>query len=159
MSGSGSFLAWSSLKTEEWEMAGSLYERLGGIDAITAVVHDFRDRVAGDARINQKFARTDLGRLTKMLIDQVCEATGGPCKYTGRSMKEAHAGMKVTTGEFSALVDDLVATLNKFKVGKGEEDELLGVLGPLMPEIVEVKSDEVGTPLPSTFQAAPALMK
>jgi hemoglobin len=129
------------------------------IDAITAVVHDFRDRVAGDARINQKFARTDLGRLTKMLIDQVCEATGGPCKYTGRSMKEAHAGMKVTTGEFSALVDDLVATLNKFKVGKGEEDELLGVLGPLMPEIVEVKSDEVGTPLPSTFQAAPALMK
>ena len=94
-----------------------------------------------------------------MLIDQVCEATGGPCKYTGRSMKEAHAGMKVTTGEFSALVDDLVATLNKFKVGKGEEDELLGVLGPLMPEIVEVKSDEVGTPLPSTFQAAPALMK
>jgi hemoglobin len=140
-------------------MAGSLYERLGGMDSITAVVNDFRDRVAGDARINQKFARTDLGRLTKMLIDQVCEATGGPFKYTGRSMKEAHAGMNVTTGEFSALVDDLVATLNHFKVGKTEQDELLGVLGPLKPEIVEVDSDQVGTSLPSGYQPAPALMK
>jgi hemoglobin len=140
-------------------MAGSLYERLGGMDSITAVVNDFRDRVAGDARINQKFARTDLGRLTKMLIDQVCEATGGPCKYTGRSMKEAHAGMNVTTGEFSALVDDLVATLNHFKVGKTEQEQLLGVLGPLKPEIVEVDSDQVGTSLPSGYQPAPALMK
>ena len=140
-------------------MTASLYERLGGIDAITAVVGDFRDRVARDERINGKFARTDLGRLTKMLIDQICEATGGPYKYTGRSMKEAHAGMKVTTGEFGALVDDLVATLNHFKVGKGEQDELLGVLGPLMPDIVEVDSDEVGTPLPHDFKAAPALMK
>jgi hemoglobin len=138
-------------------MAGALYERLGGMDSITAVVNDFRDRVAGDARINQKFARTDLGRLTKMLIDQVCEATGGPCKYTGRSMKEAHAGMNVTTGEFSALVDDLVATLNHFKVGKTEQEQLLGVLGPLKPEIVEVDSDQVGTSLPSGYQPAPAL--
>src|SRR2546421_11364544 len=86
----------------------SLYERLGGINAITAVVEDFRDRVADDARINQKFAKTDLGRLRKMLIDQVCEAAGGPCRYTGRSMTDAHAGMKVTGGEFDALVADLV---------------------------------------------------
>ena len=70
----------------------SLYERLGGINAITAVVENFRDRVAGDTRINQKFAQTDLGRLRKMLIDQVCEAAGGPCRYTGRSMKDAHKG-------------------------------------------------------------------
>jgi len=77
---------------------GSLYERLGGMESITAVVEDFRDRVAKDDRINQKFAKTDLVRLRKMLIDQVCEAAGGPCKYTGRSMKEAHAGMKVTSG-------------------------------------------------------------
>jgi hemoglobin len=140
-------------------MAGSLYERLGGIDSITAVVEHFRDRVAGDARINLKFDRTDLRRLTKMLIDQVCEATGGRCTYTGRSMKDAHAGMKVTTGEFNALVDDLVAALNHFKVGKIEQDELLGVLGPLKPEIVEVDSDQVGTPLPPAYQPAPALMK
>ena len=136
---------------------GSLYERLGGINAITAVVENFRDRVAGDDRINQKFAKTDLGRLRKMLIDQVCEAAGGPCRYTGRSMKDAHTGMKVTGGEFDALVQDLVATLNQFKVGKNEQDELLGVLGPLKADIVEVESTEVGTPLPRSYQPAPAL--
>ncbi len=138
-------------------MGPTLYERLGGIDAITGVVEDFRDRVAGDDRINLKFARTDLKRLTKMLIDQVCEATGGPCRYNGRSMKEAHAGMKVTRGEFDALVADLVATLNQFEVPKAERDELLAILGPLQTEIVEVDSGNVGTPLPDAFQPAPIL--
>ncbi len=138
-------------------MERSLYDRLGGIDAITAVVENFRDRVAQDNRINQKFAKTDLNRLTKMLIDQVCEAAGGPCRYTGRSMKDAHAGMAVTSGEFDALVEDLVATLNQFKVGKREQDELLGALGPMKGEIVEVNSSQVGTPLPKTYQPAPAL--
>jgi hemoglobin len=139
-------------------MERTLYERLGGIDAITLVVEKFRDRVAGDDRINLKFARTDLARLRKMLIDQVCEATGGPCRYNGRTMKEAHAGMKVTAGEFDALVDDLVKTLNEMKVPAGEQGELLAILGPLKPEIVEVSSSETGTPLPDAFQAAPALM-
>ena len=139
-------------------MAKTLYEQLGGMDAITAVVEDFRDRVAADDRINLKFVRTDLGRLRKMLIDQVCEATGGPCHYNGRGMKEAHAGMKVTTGEFNALVEDLVATLKKFKVPSAEQDELLAILGPLKAEIVEVDSKEVGTLLPDAFRPAPALM-
>ena len=140
-------------------MAGTLYERLGGIDAITAVVEDFRDRVAGDDRINLKFARTDLARLTKMLIDQVSAATGGPNRYNGRGMKEAHAGMKVSNGEFNALVEDLVATLNHFKVPSAEQGELLAILGPLKSDIVEVDSNEDGTALPDAFQPAPALMK
>jgi hemoglobin len=138
-------------------MERTLYERLGGIDAITAVVENFRDRVGGDERINLKFARSDLERLRKMLIDQVCEATGGPCQYKGRGMKEAHAGMRVTSGEFDALVDDLVHTLNQFKVPSREQGELLAILGPLKAEIVEVQSKEVGTPLPDAFQPAPAL--
>jgi hemoglobin len=130
---------------------------LGGTDAITAVVKDFRDRCGGDSRINSKFARTDMPRLTSMLIDQVSEATGGPAKYTGRDMKTAHAEMGVTTGEFNALVENLVATLNKFGVGKAEQDELLGILGPLKSDIVEVESSATGTPLPDTYDAAPAL--
>jgi len=138
-------------------MEGSLYERLGRIESIGAVVEDFRDRVARDDRINQKFARTDLGRLTRMLIDQVCQAAGGPCTYTGRGMLETHDGMEVTAGEFDALVEDLVATLNEFDVPKAEQDELLGLLGPMRAEIVEVESPETGTPLPETYQAAPAL--
>src|ERR687883_670543 len=94
----------------------SLYERLGGNDAITSVVDSFVDRCASDDRINRKFERTDIPRLRKMLVDQVCEATGGPCTYSGRDMKETHAGMGVTAGEFGALVEDLVATLDQFDV-------------------------------------------
>ena len=140
-------------------MSASLFDRLGGKAAITAVVADFRGRVAKDARINAKFARTDLPRLEAMLVDQVCEATGGPCRYTGRNMADAHRGMGVTTGEFNALVEDLVSTLNSFKVPKAEQDELLGILGPLKTEIVEVGSNATGTPLPDAFKAAPPLTK
>ena len=135
----------------------SLYERLGGLDAITAVVDSFVARCAGDDRINGKFARTDVPRLKKMLVDQVCEATGGPCTYTGRGMRETHDGMEVTAGEFDALVEDLVATLDEFTVPKAEQDELLGLLGPMRGDIVEVESPETGTQLPETYRAAPAL--
>ena len=135
----------------------SLYERLGGLDAITAVVDSFAARCAGDDRINQKFARTDIPRLKKMLVDQVCEAAGGPCLYTGRTMRKTHDGMGVTAGEFDALVEDLVATLNEFDVPKAEQDELLELLAPMRGEIVEVESAETGTPLPDAYEAAPAL--
>jgi hemoglobin len=138
-------------------MAQSLFERLGGKSAITSVVEDFVARCAGDSRINPKFVRTDIPRLKSMLIDQVSEASGGPARYTGRDMKTTHDGMKVTTGEFNALVEDLVATLNKFGVGKSEQDELLGILGPLKSDIVEVDSSATGTPLPDSYQPAPAL--
>ncbi len=135
----------------------SLYDRLGGLEPITAVVDSFSARCAGDDRINRKFARTDISRLKKMLVDQVCEGTGGPCTYTGRDMRESHADMGVTAGEFDALVEDLVATLNEFDVPKAEQDELLGMLGPMRGDIVEVESPDTGTPLPEEYRAAPAL--
>ncbi len=135
----------------------SLFERLGGLDAITAVVDSFVARCAADDRINGKFVRKDIPRLKKMLVDQVCEAAGGPCTYTGRSMRETHDGMAVTDGEFAALVEDLVATLNEFNVPEAEQQELLGVLGPMRDDIVEVKSSDTGTALPESYRAAPAL--
>ncbi len=138
-------------------MGSSLYDRLGGASAIAAVVDDFVTRCAGDDRINKKFARTDIPRLKQMLADQVSEATGGPATYTGRDMKETHRGMGVTAGEFDALVEDLVATLNQFDVPQTEQEELLGLLGPMRGDIVEVESPETGTPLPAEYQPAPAL--
>jgi hemoglobin len=134
-----------------------LYDRLGGGAAITAVVDDFVARCAADARINSKFARTDVPRLKAMLVDQVSAATGGTAGYTGRSMDETHRGMQVTAGEFDALVEDLVATLNGFSVPDGEQAELLGILGPLRGDIVEVESPATGTPLPEAYQTAPPL--
>lgn len=115
----------------------SLYDRLGGKPAVTAVVDDFVGRVAADNRINGKFANANIPRLKAMLVDQICQASGGPCTYTGRDMKSAHTGMGITGGEFDALVGDLVATLNKFKVPEREKNELLGALGPTRTDIVE----------------------
>jgi hemoglobin len=133
-------------------MTSSLYDRLGGTDAITAVVDDFVARCGADERINKKFARTDIPRLKKMLVDQVSEASGGPATYTGRDMKETHRGMGVTAGEFGALVEDLVASLNHFEVPNTEQEELLGLLGPMRGDIVEVESSETGTALPDAYE-------
>jgi len=114
----------------------SLYERLGGKGAITAVVDDFVGNVAADKRINGFFAKADIPRLKGNLVDQICQATGGPCVYTGKDMKTAHKGMGIADADFNALVEDLVKTLNKFNVPAKEQGELLGILGPLKPQIV-----------------------
>jgi len=137
-------------------MNGSLDERLGGKDAISAVIDDFVARCAADRRINAKFIRTDIPRLKTNLVDQVCEATGGPCTYSGRDMRTTHDGMAVTGGEFDALVADLVATLDRFNVGETEKSELLGALASLRADIVEVESSETGTQLPDAYRNAPA---
>ena len=114
----------------------SLYDRLGGKGAITAVVDDFVGNVAGDERINGRFGNTDIPKLKRNLVDQVCAATGGPCTYTGKDMKTAHTGMRIQDAEFGALVEDLIKSLNKFKVGKKEQGELLGALGGMKKDIV-----------------------
>ena len=114
----------------------SLYERLGGKPAITAVVDDFVSNVAADNRINGFFAKTDIPRLKQLLVEQICAGSGGPCTYTGRDMRTAHTGMGVSDAHFSALVEDLVKTLDKFKVPQREKDELLAVLGPMKTDIV-----------------------
>jgi hemoglobin len=123
---------------------GSLYDRLGGKTAIVAVVDDFVGNCAADKRINSFFAATaaDKARLAKFkdnLVNQICEASGGPCKYTGKDMKTAHQGMGIGSADFDALVEDLIKSLDKFKVAKADKDALVGVLGPMKPQIVEKK--------------------
>jgi hemoglobin len=116
----------------------SLYDRLGQKPAITAVVGQFVANVAGDSRINGRFASTDIPKLKRHLVDQVCMATGGPCAYHGRDMKSTHEGMKISTADFTALVEDLVKALDHFKVPEKEKSELLGLLGPMKSDIVEM---------------------
>jgi hemoglobin len=120
----------------------SLYDRLGKKKAIVAVVDQFVANVAADNRINAFFMATasDPVRLAAFkgkLVDQICQASGGPCKYTGKNMKDAHAGMGISTADFTALVEDLVAALDKFKVAEKEKNELLGALGGMKGDIVE----------------------
>jgi hemoglobin len=114
----------------------TLYQRLGGKDAIVAVVDEFVGNVAADARINGRFASTNIPRLKQMLVDQICAGTGGPCTYSGRDMKSAHTGMNINDGEFGALVEDLIKALDKFKVPEKEKKELLAILGPMKGDIV-----------------------
>jgi hemoglobin len=114
----------------------SLYDRLGGQPAITAVVAEFVGRTTTDPRIKERFFNTDAENLKKLLVEFVCVAAGGPCKYEGRSMEDAHAGMDLVDDEFNALVEDLVGAMDKFNVPAKEKGEVLGALGPLKPTMV-----------------------
>ena len=131
----------ATVKDKKTAKPASLYTRLGGKKAIKAVVADFVNNVAGDSRINKFFADTAkdkkrLARFKDNLVDQICQASGGPCKYKGKDMVTAHKGMNISDADFTALVEDLVKSLNKFNVGATEQNELLGALGGLKSQIV-----------------------
>ncbi|MGH9897633.1 MAG: group I truncated hemoglobin [Pyrinomonadaceae bacterium] len=138
-------------------MQKSLYDRLGGEAAIKAVVDDVAARAAADTRINAKFANTDMPRLKFHLVKQLCAVTGGPCKDIGRTQEQIHNHVGITSGEFDAFVEDLVATLDKLNVPAKEKSELLGILGPLKPKVIESDSSATGTPLPPNFKPAKPL--
>ena len=116
----------------------SLYQRLGGQPAIVAAVDDFVANVAADRRINRRFRHANIPHLKEALVAQLCQATGGPCTYTGPPMRVVHHGMHISNRDFDALVQDLVKTLNKLNVPPPLQQELLGILGPLRSEIVNV---------------------
>ena len=115
----------------------SLYVRLGGKPKIEAVVDDFVTRAAADLRISSRFATADLPHLKAMLVDQICQASGGPCTYEGRDMKLTHDGMAIGGDEFDALVADLVTTMDQLEIGRREQMELVNTLRPMKSDIVE----------------------
>lgn len=117
-----------------------LYDRLGGVDAIDDVVKDLLARVVKDSRISARFSTTDLAKLERLLTDQICELTGGPCKYTGRTMKDAHGPLGIGEAELSAFLEDLSASLGHFNVPKAEQDELMKKLATMHDDIVGSKS-------------------
>jgi len=117
----------------------SLYDRLGGMDAIKAVVSDFIDTQASDPKLHHFYEKTDTKYLKGQMVDFLCQATGGPCKYTGMDMKDAHDGRHVHDEDFGETVGNLVGVLNKYKVPDAEQKELLALLGPLKPDVLEKK--------------------
>jgi hemoglobin len=114
----------------------SLYDRLGGEPAITAVVENLVGRCLKDQRISARFANTDVPHLKKMLVEQICQAAGGPGKYTGKDMKTAHKGANLGDDEFDAMMADLKGTLDELKVAAPEQNDLLGALTPVKSDIV-----------------------
>ena len=114
----------------------ALYRELGGMEGITRVVDLSLQRINADARINTLFAKTDHNDLRRLVIEQICEATGGPCKYTGRSMQEAHSGLNLTNKDFDAFVGDLTGAMDDAKVPKTSQKKLLALLSPMRPQVV-----------------------
>ena len=123
-----------------------LYKRLGEKNAIEAVVVKMLDNVKADGRINGKFANADLEGLKTKLVDQICAAAGGPCKYAGKDMKTAHVGMGITDAEFNAMVEDLTKALDDLKVGPQEKTDLINLLAPMRPDIVEAGGAPAAAP-------------
>lgn len=118
----------------------TLYQRLGGYDAIAAVTDDFIGRMAADKQLGRFFvghSEDSLKRIRQLVVDQLCAATGGPCVYIGRDMKSAHKGMGISKAEWNTAAGHLVATLDKFKVPEAEKKEVLAAITSLEKDIVE----------------------
>lgn len=120
----------------------SLYERLGGVYAIAAVVDDFIDRIMEDSRLNanpmvdEAHHRVSKAGFKYLVTEQVCWAAGGPQRYTGRSMRDSHAHLDITEFEWQSFLDDLRQTFDKFEVPAAERAELLAIVESTKPDIV-----------------------
>lgn len=120
----------------------ALYDRLGGVYAIATVVDDFIDRVMDDPRlnanpkVNEAHHRVSRAGFKYLVTEQVCQATGGPQRYTGRAMHESHAHLDITETEWQAFLDDFRQTLDKFGVPATERAELLGIVESTKTDIV-----------------------
>ncbi len=120
----------------------TLYERLGGYDAVSAVVDDFANKLFNDPVVGARFF--GMGDDTREAFRQknknlVCRVTGGPCKIISRSASQTHDGLGIKASEFAIVAQHLVDTLNKFKVPQKEHDELMAIIGSLRPDIVEIE--------------------
>lgn len=124
------------------DVKSSLYEKLGGVYNIAAVVDDFIERIMANPKLNanplvdeahHKIAKAGFKYL---VTEQVCEAAGGPQKYTGRSMHESHKDLKITSEEWDVFIDDFRTTLNKFKVPQQEQTELIKIVESTKSDIV-----------------------
>jgi len=118
----------------------SLYDRIGGYNALAAVVDDFIVRLVSDKQFEKFFigqSNDSKKRIRQHILDQFCAATGGPCVYTGRDMKTSHAGLAITNADWDAAAKHLSASLDKFKVPEKEKGEILSFVTSLKKDIVE----------------------
>lgn len=120
----------------------SLYKRLGGYDAIAAVTDDFIGRLATDKVLSRFFVASSddtKGKIRQHIVDLLCNVTGGPCIYIGRSMKDSHKGMKISENDWAITVRLLIESLNKFKVPQKEQNDFLAIVSSVKKDIVEVQ--------------------
>jgi hemoglobin len=115
----------------------TLYARLGGQTGVAAISDTLIDRVASDPHLGSSFKDTDLGRIKRLLAEQLCDLSGGPCHYSGDSMKEVHAGHHISQADFYGMVETLRMILHERHVAIGATNELLRLLAPMKRDVVE----------------------
>ena len=114
----------------------AVYLALGGSGGLKAIVDDFLNLVVADDRIKQQFADADMPHLAMRLNEQLCELSGGPCKYGGKDMKTIHADLHVTNAQFNALAEDLQVAMARHDVPARAQNKLLAKLAPMQRSIV-----------------------
>lgn len=114
----------------------ALYHSLGRREGIARTVDAILKHVLADARINELFSASDPAQLAPLLTDQICAVAGGPCVYQGRSMEEAHAGLRISEAQFTAFVEDTVAGMQEQRVPEEAQAALLAALGGMKPQVV-----------------------
>jgi hemoglobin len=119
---------------------GTLYERIGGDAKMKAVVDEFTNIVLADPRINFTFAESDIPKFKKLLFEQLCNITGGPCQYTGRTMKESHEKLNSTNAQFNALAEDLYIAFERTHVPYRLQNKVMVLLAPMQRDIVKKKN-------------------
>jgi len=126
-----------------------LYDRLGGVYSIATVVDDFIDRIMVDPRLNanplvdEAHHRVPPAGFKYLVTEMVCWATGGPQKYTGKSMADSHKDLKITGAEWEVFLDDFQQTLDKFKVPTEEQAELKVIVNSTRADIVVASESAV----------------
>jgi hemoglobin len=115
----------------------SLYDRLGGETGVAAIANSLIDRVSADPALGRSFKDAKLDRIKRLLAEQICDLAGGPCHYSGDSMREVHAGHHISEAEFYGMVDILRGILKQRHVGLGATNELLRLLAPMKRDVVE----------------------
>jgi hemoglobin len=115
-----------------------LYDRLGGEAGVAAIAGSLIDRVSADPKLGRSFKDSNLDRIKRLLAEQICDLSGGPCRYSGDSMREVHAGHHISEAEFFGMVADLRAVLKERHVSQGAANELLRLLAPMKRDVVEL---------------------
>jgi hemoglobin len=132
----------------------TLYEEIGGEAKLRSVAEEFTNVILADPRINFTFANTDLAKFKQLIFEQLCNITGGPCQYTGRSMKESHEKLNSTNAQFNALAEDLYIAFERTNVPYRLQNKVMALLAPMQKDIV--KKGATGKPDLTPTPAAPA---
>jgi hemoglobin len=126
----------------------TLFEQIGGEAKLKATVDEFSDIILADDRINFTFADSDMNKFKKLLFEQICELTQGPCKYTGRNMHESHAKLNLDNAQFNALAEDLYIAFDRVHVPYRVQNKVIALLAPMQRDVVKPGFVAPGTQKP-----------